>query len=159
MVAALYMDAVIRPNRSMPPAGLKVLMGVTIVASVMISIAMFAIGAWFAPAFLGLDVLGLWLAFRASIRAQQRRERVRVTAETVTVLHERDGEAKTVWTSPTAFTGVEVDWPGEHEARVRLRLSARRCVVGRALSPEERVGLGEALREAIRRARAERYSP
>lgn len=158
MAAALYMDAEIRPNRSMPATGLKVLMGVMIAASVMLSIVMFVMGAWFAPAFLGLDVLGVWLAFRASYRAQERRERVRVTAETVTVLHELDGKARTVWTSPTAFTGVDVDWPGEHEARVRLRLSARRCTVGGALSPEERVGLGEALREAIRRARAERYS-
>jgi len=125
MAAALYMDAEIRPNRSMPATGLKVLMGVMIVASVMLSIVMFVMGAWFAPAFfapafLGLDVLGVWLAFRASYRAQERRERVRVTAETVTVLHELDGEARTVWTSPTAL-----DLPH--------RLHRRRCrLAGRA---------------------------
>lgn len=158
MAAALYMDAVIRPNRSMPDLGLKVLMGVMLAASLLVSVFLFAVGGWFIPAFLGLDVLAVWLAFRASFRAQRRRERVRVTAETIVVSHEFEDEARTVWTSPTAFTAVDVERPGEHETRVRLRLSGRRLTVGRALSPEEREGFAAALREAIRAARSERYA-
>jgi uncharacterized membrane protein len=159
MAAALYMDAVIRPNRSMPMVGLKVLLGVMVAWSVLISIFVFAVGGWFAPAFLGVDILGVWLAFKASYRAQERRERVRVTAEQITVAHELDGTTKTVWTSPTAFTAVDVDHPHELDTRVRLRLSGRRCTVARTLSPEEREGFADALREAIRAARSERYSP
>jgi uncharacterized membrane protein len=48
---------------------------------------------------------------------------------------------------------VEVERPGELEARVELALSGRRREIGRALSPEERVELARALEDAIRQAR------
>ncbi|MDI1363717.1 MAG: DUF2244 domain-containing protein, partial [bacterium] len=62
------------------------------------------------------------------------------------------------WTSPTAVTRVDIDQPGEHEARVRLRIYRRRLTLARALSPPERVEFADALRQAIRDARAERYA-
>ena len=151
--SGLYMDAVITPNRSLGEAGQKAVMIVLCVASGLISIFLFALGAWPAPLFLGLDVLAIWWAFRLIARRAERAERVRVSAEAVTVAR----EDRTVWTSPTAFTGVRIDRAGEHEARVRLTLSAKRLTVGASLSPEEREAFAEALRQAIRAARAERY--
>lgn len=157
MAATLYMDAVITPNRSLGNLGFKVVLGVLAVSAAMISIVFFAIGAWPAPLFLGLDVVLVYFALKASFRAAERRERLRVSAEQVEVIEEQDGVSRTVWTSPTAFTSVDLEAMGEHEMRVRLRLSRRRRSVGKALSPPEREALGQALREAIRRARAERY--
>jgi uncharacterized membrane protein len=157
MAATLYMDAVIAPNRSLGTLGFKVVLGVLAVSAAMISIVFFAIGAWPAPLFLGLDVVLVYFALKASFRAAERRERLRVSAEQVEVIEERDGVSRTVWTSPTAFTSVDLEALGEHEMRVRLRLSRKRRSVGKALSPPEREALGHALREAIRRARAERY--
>ena len=121
------------------------------------SLIFFAMGAWPIVGFLGLDVLAIWWALRTSFRAAERRERVRVTAEAVTVSREDERGARVIWTSPTAFTGVDVDQPGEHEARVRIRIYRRRLTLGRALSPPERVEFGDALRQAIRDARSERY--
>ncbi len=148
-----YMDAVITPNRSLGSAGRKAVMIALCVGSSFIAIFLFALGAWPAPFFLGLDVLAIWWAFRVVDRRAERPERVRVSAEAVTVAREE----KTVWTSPTAFTGVRVERAGENDVRVRLALSARRLTVGAQLSPEERETFAEALRQAIREARSERY--
>lgn len=157
MAGPLYMDAVIRQNASMTPLGFKVLLGVVISVNMVFALFCFAIGAWPAPIFLGLDVLLVWLAFRASFRAAERQERVRVSAETVEISLEADGVAKTVWTSPTAFTGLDVEAFGQDDTKVRLRMHRRRYLVGRALSPGERASLGRALEDALRAARAERY--
>ena len=151
------MDAVISPNRSLSRAGLHVLMGVVIAFNLIVAVFLLVLGAPPVLPFLGLDVLALWLALRASFRAAERRERVRVTAEAVIVSREDEKSARVIWTSPTAFTRVDVDQPDEHEARVRLRIYRRRLTLARALSPPERVEFADALERAIRDARAERY--
>lgn len=157
MALPLYMDAVITPNRSLSRQGLHVLMGVVIGFNLLVAVFLLVLGAPPVLPFLGLDVLAIGLALRASVRASERAERVRVTAEAVTVSREDRKGARLVWTSPTAFTRVDVDQPGEHEARVRLRMSRRRLTLGRALSPPERVAFARALDQAIRDARAERH--
>ena len=158
MAAPLYMDAVITPNRSLSRQGLHIVIGVVIAFNLVIALFMLVVGALPVLPFLGLDALALWLALRASFRAAERKERVQVTAEAITVSREDEAGARIVWTSPTAFTAVDVDQPGEHEARVRLRIYRKRLTLGRALSPPERVEFADALRQAIRDARAERYA-
>ncbi len=158
MAAALYMDAVIRPNRSLSRAGMAVVLGVAVAFNLMVAAFLLVVGAPPVLPFLGLDVLALWLALRASNRALSRSERVKVTAEEIVVSREDDRGAKVVWTSPTAFTRVDLDQPGEHESRVRLFMSRRRLTLARALSPEERVAFARALERAIKAARAERYA-
>ncbi|WP_421739874.1 DUF2244 domain-containing protein [Caulobacter sp.] len=158
MATPLYMDAVISPNRSLSRTGLHVLLGVLIAFNLLIALFLLVLGAPPVLPFLGLDVLAIWLALNASFRAAERKERVRVTAEAVTVSREDEKGARIVWTSPTAFTRVDVDQPGEHEARVRLRIYRKRLTLGRALSPPERVEFANALERAIRDARAERYA-
>ena len=158
MAAPLYMDAVIKPNRSMSRQGLYVLLGVMIVFNLMIAIFLLVLGAPPVLPFLGLDILAMSLALRASFRAAERSERVRVTAEAVTVTREDEKGARLVWTSPTAFTRVSVERSGEHEARVRLMMSRKRLSLGRALSPAERIDFARALERAILAARAERHA-
>lgn len=153
MAGRLYMDAVITLNRSLSPAGFRVLFAAVVAVNAAFAIFLFVLGAWPAPIFLGLDVLLVWLAFRASFRAAERAERVQVSAEEVLVLH----EGRPVWRSPTAFTRVDVEERGEHDRRVRLRLSGREFTVARALSPHERSRFAVALRDAIQTARAERF--
>ncbi|NGM50119.1 DUF2244 domain-containing protein [Caulobacter sp. 602-2] len=157
MAAALYMDAVIRPNRSLSRTGMAVVLGVAVAFNLMVAVFLLVVGAPPVLPFLGLDVLALWLALRASNRALSRSERVKVTAEVITVSRENDKGAQVVWTSPTAFTRVDLDQPGEHESRVRLFMSRRRLTLARALSPEERVAFARALERAIKAARAERH--
>ncbi len=158
MALPIYMDRVIAPHRSLTPRGAVVLLAVVMAFNVMVAIFLLVVGAPPVLPFLGLDVLALWLALRASDRAARRVERVQVTAEAVTVSREDEKGARTVWTSPTAFTRVGVDHLGEHEARVRLMIYRRRLTLARSLSPDERVSFAQALQDAIRAARAERWS-
>jgi uncharacterized membrane protein len=156
--ARLYLDTVIAPQRSLPKTGFLVLIGVFGTINLVIGTVFLLIGAWPAPIFLGLDVAGVAIAFWLSYRRARSCERVQVTADQVTVLREQGSEAKTVWSSPTAFTRVQLDESGRHGAEVRLMLSAKRLTIGRVLGPKERADLADAVEDAIRSARAERHS-
>jgi uncharacterized membrane protein len=155
-MAMLYMDAVITPNRSLSRTGFYWLIGVIVAFNLMVGTLMLVLKAFPVPIFLGLDVVGVLLAFRASYRGAGQAERVQVSAEEVRVSHEIGRSARTVWSSPTAFTRVSVEAPDEHEARVRLHLSDKALTVAHALSPLERMRFADALEAAIRKARAER---
>jgi uncharacterized membrane protein len=154
-MARLYMDAVITPNRSLSPRGFVVLIGALITLNLLLAGFFVAIGAFPIPVFLGLDVLGVFIAFQVSFRRARTAERVQVSAEAVEVRHEAPEGGRTVWRSPTAFTGVALEDVG-HASRVRLSLSGRRLTVGAALSPKERLDFGRALEDAVRQARLER---
>jgi len=158
MASPLYMDRVIAPHRSLSPQGAAVLLAVMLAFNILVAGFLLVVGAPPVLPFLGLDVLALWLALRASDRAARRTERVQVTAEAVTVSREDEKGSRTVWSSPTAFTRVGVDLPGEHDARVRLMIHRKRLTLARSLSPEERISFANALQDAIRAARAERWS-
>ncbi|HTK36049.1 MAG TPA: DUF2244 domain-containing protein [Caulobacteraceae bacterium] len=151
----LYMDAVITPNRSLSKRGFAILMGAMVGYNLVIALFMLVIGAFPVPIFLGLDVLGVGLAFHVSNRRARRAERVRVSAERIEV----ERQSRTVWRSPTAFTSVALEDAGDPHARVELRLSGRSITVGDRLSPAERAGFADALNRAIAAARAERHGP
>lgn len=152
----LHFDAVITPNRSLKRRGFVMLMGVLLAINLAMAAFFVAIGAFPVPVFLGLDVLGVWIAFRVNYRRARQQERVQVSAQEVRVLHQLGQAVRVMWRSPTAFTRVVVEGEDD-EARVRLTLSGRSRTIGRALSPPERTDLARALDDAIRAARAERY--
>jgi uncharacterized membrane protein len=157
MTATLYMDKVLTPNRSLSKVGFYWLIGLLVAANIAIACFLLALGALPVPVFLLIDVVGVLLAFRASYRGAGQAERVQVSAEEVRVSHEIGRSARTVWRSPTAFTRVSVEEPGQHEVRVSLHLSQRALTIARALSPSERMVFADALQDAIRQAKAERY--
>src|SRR5919205_3967160 len=73
---AAAFEAVLYPNRSLDRAGfIAVMLGVSTVSAAM-SAGFVLIGAWPVTGFLGLDVLLLYLAFRAVRRAAPRREHI-----------------------------------------------------------------------------------
>ncbi len=157
MEARLHLDAVLTPTRSLSKTGLYVLLGLLAAFNTLVAILFLSMGAKPVPIFLGFDFLAVLLAFHLSYRQARRRERVQVSADEVRVVHEIGARKRTVWRSPTAFTRVEVEAPGEPELRVTLALSRRRLVVAGQISPQERADFVQALQAAIRSARAERY--
>ncbi len=98
------MDAVITPNRSLSRRGFYWLIGVLIAFNALVATLMFALGAWPAPPFLLLDVVGVFIAFQVSNRRARQAERVRVSADAVTVSHEMGARARTVWYEEFADT-------------------------------------------------------
>ncbi len=157
--ARIHLDTVITPERSLSVTGFKVLLCVLILANLIIGTFFLTMGAWPAPIFLGLDVLGVFIAFRVSYRRAATRERVVVTADQVQVLKELDGKTRPVWTSPTAFTRVDLERSDRYGPQVRLQLSGKRLLIGQALGPKEREALAEKIEQAILSARSERHPP
>jgi uncharacterized membrane protein len=152
MTGSLYMDAVITPNRSLSQRGIVVIVVAMGVMSLIPMTMAIILGAPFPPLFLGLDVLGLWLALTIATRRRTSAERVQVSSEEVRVLK----GARRVWGSPTAFTRIDVEGEGD-ELKVWLRLSAKSLAVAQALSPGERGAFARALQDAVREARRERH--
>ncbi len=148
----LYLDERIAPRRALSPAGLRWLMGGLVAWSLVVSGFLFAIGAWPAPLFLGLDVAGVGLAFAVSNRRARNGERVRVSAEAVCVIR---GEDAVVWIAPPAWTRVVHGASSRHP--LRLTASGRSVVVGAALGAAERRRFAQALEHALAAARAERW--
>ncbi|MDB5460316.1 MAG: hypothetical protein JWO72_2057 [Caulobacteraceae bacterium] len=158
MPSRLHMDAVLTPTRSLPKAGLYLLLGALAVVNLAVGTLFLAMGAKPVPIFLGLDFLAVLIAFHVSYRQARHSERVQVSSDEVHVTHEIGRRRRTVWRSPTAFTRVSVDMRGEPETRVSLHLSGRSVVLAGRLSPQERMDFADALEAAIKSARAERYS-
>lgn len=155
--APLYMDAVIQPNRSLSTRGMWLVLGLLAVLNLWIAVFLILIHAYPVPIFLGLDMLGVVLAFRLYRRRAGRAERVRVDADTITVSRETARGDATVWTSPTAFTRVRFEGEVEHMRRLSLNLSGQSIAIGQSLGADERARLAGRLRDAISEALAERH--
>src|SRR5205823_3819848 len=66
MSAPLYMDAEIRPNRSLSERGFIILIGVVTLANCASAAVFIALGATLVPIFLSIDVLAVAVAFLVS---------------------------------------------------------------------------------------------
>jgi uncharacterized membrane protein len=152
------MDATLRPHRSLSKRGFVVLLAILAAYNLLVAAFLVTIGAFPAPIFLGLDFLGVFIAFRVSYGRAQAAEHIQVTSDLVRVSHRFGRVERTVWSSPTAFTRVQFDRVGEHEAHVRLHLSNRTLSVAGSLGPKERADFAKRLDGAIQAARAERYT-
>lgn len=149
-----YMDAEIKPNRSLSRRGFHVLIGAVAAANLASGVVFLLMGAHLVPIFLGLDVAGIVFALVASNRSGRIVERVRVTAADVTITYETPKMARVVWESPTAFTRVTTERDeDDHVTALKLALSGRQRTVAAALSPGERREFGRALEDAIWRAK------
>ena len=156
MLGQTYMDAEIRPHRSLSERGFIILISVVTVANCCSAFVFVRMGAVFVPIFLGVDVLAIIVAFIVSFRAAKQVQRVQVTARDITVTHETPTWRKVVWESPTAFTRVAVDREEGRAVGLRLALSDRQIPLAQALSPRERHDFAAALQKAIWDARLER---
>jgi len=153
----IYMDAVLTPNASLSPRAFQVVMGAMIALSVLAGGMYLAMGAWPVLGFFGVDLLAIWLAFRFVRRRSHEETRVRITADTLS-MHHRDGKGREKTAEvPAAFARVELDEPVGPTSWLRIEHGQTAYVIGRFLTPKERKSLAAGLRDALQRARAERY--
>lgn len=158
MVAPLYfMDAVIRPNRSLSERGFIMLITVVTLANCVSAAVFIATGATYVPIFIAFDLLAVIVAFLVSFNAAKQVERVQVTRGEIVVTHEAPRWTREVWKSPVAFTRVAVETEEDRTVGLRLALSGREVAIAQALSPGERADFARALEDAIWKARNARY--
>lgn len=152
----VYLDAVLRPNKSLSRPAFLVVMTLIIAINLVSALAFLSVGAIPVVGFLGLDALAVWLAFRLCFRNQEQWTRVRVTAEHLRVDHRNPrGDASSI-ELPTAFARVELKEPLTPHSWLTLAVRGEAYVIGRFLTVEERQSLAETIRTALIRARSER---
>lgn len=144
----LYMDAVLRPNRSLSAAAFKLMLIVVIVINAVLAVVFIAQGAFPVAGFLGLDVLALWLAFRWNYKAGQIAEYVRIAPGKVHVAAvDKHGGAKH-WVLNPVWARVARDGRG-----VLIRDGAGQMRLGAFLSSKECEAFAQALALALFRAK------
>jgi uncharacterized membrane protein len=150
----LFMDAVLRPHRSLSLAAFRLMLAIVIAANTILAIVFALQGAFPVAGFLGLDVLALWLAFRWNYRAARIEERVRVAHGKVHVASiGASGEAKH-WVLNPIWARVAREGKG-----VLIRAAGGQMRLGAFLSPDECAALAGALDLALHRARRGPQSP
>jgi uncharacterized membrane protein len=144
----LYLDAELRPHRSLSFSAFRAMLIVVIVANLVAAIVFIANGAFPVAGFLGLDVLALWLAFRWNYRAAGIVEYVRVGAHRVHVASIDVKGEETHWVLNPVWARVLREGNG-----VLVRSGERQVRLGAFLSPKECESLAAALDLALHRAR------
>lgn len=152
----VLLDATLRPSPPMPARTLKIVVGIVAALNLAFAAGFVLRGAWPIMPFMGLDVLLLAWAFRASLRAARRHERVTVTPSALRIeRHPADGPVSEVALNPY-WVRVEMPEPAEHGSQLTLWSHGRGVRVGSFMAPEERAGFARSLKAAIRKARETR---
>ncbi|MEQ1617401.1 MAG: DUF2244 domain-containing protein [Terricaulis sp.] len=144
----LYMDAVLRPHRSLSGAAFRVMLAVLVVVNLVVAMVFWIGGAYPVAGFLGLDVLAIWLAFRANYRAGRAEQRVCVACDHVYVLATESNGSQAHWALNPIWARVESGSDG-----VRIFAGGGFIQLGAFLSPSERGSFAEALATALSQAR------
>ena len=145
--------ATLEPHRSLSPRGFVVLMSAIAAVAFGAGLVFALVGAWPVFGFLGLDVLLIYVAFKASYRSGRMHETLRLTENALTVERVGPGRRRQSWRFQPYWLRVEMDDPPEHESQLTLASHGRRLVVGAFLAPKERLELAQALSDALARLR------
>lgn len=146
----VYFNAVLYPHRSLSPAGFLTLMAILAALSFTAGVFFLSRGAWPVFGFFGLDVLLVYLAFRHNYRAARVRERITLSDGALVIRRVEASGTPREFRFEAYWVRVEVeDVPGQAN-RLVITSHGRRVMVGAFLTPEERLELADALREALR---------
>jgi uncharacterized membrane protein len=144
----LYMDAVLRPHRSLSLAAFRLMLAVVIAMNAIVAIVFVSQGALPVAGFMGLDVLALWLAFHWNYRAARVEQWVRIAAGQVHVASVDADGAVAHWALNPIWARVARDGRG-----VLIRAGADAMRLGAFLSPDECTEFAAALNAALYRAK------
>lgn len=147
-------DATITPHRSLGPAGFRLVMTLVCLTGVVTSVPFLLLGAWPVAGFFGLDILALFIAFKANFNAARAFERIVVTPLEILLRQVSHRGKEAIWRSNPAWTRLERE-DDEDYGLLRLALVSRgrKVPVAAALSPQEREGFAKALSAALAKAR------
>jgi uncharacterized membrane protein len=144
----------LRPHRSLDGRGFRALLMAFCACGFFSSLPFVVLGAWPVAGFMGLDVLLLYVAFRANFGAARAYEDIRVTALEVRVDKTSARGALRRFLFNPLFTRLEQEEIEEFGVtRLDLVARGRRCEVAAFLGPEAKGALAGELRAALLTAR------
>ncbi|MGZ6021703.1 MAG: DUF2244 domain-containing protein [Rhizomicrobium sp.] len=149
----VLLDQVLRPS---PPMSPRILFAILLlVAFINVAIALYFVlhGAWPIAPFMGADVALLGWAFRVSLKAAKREERVTLTASLLRIARRPPkGCGDEIRFNPY-WVRVQMDDPPDHWSQLTVWSHGKGLKIGSFLAPEERASFAETLKNALRRAR------
>lgn len=150
------LDLTLRPHRSLSPTGFAWLMALLCGVSFAAGLVFFLVGAWPVIGFLGIDVLLVWIAFRASYARGRQHERIVLHADRLEIerVDPRGKVATETW-QPYWLKVDLADRPG-HPAAVRLSSHGKHTWLGAFLPIDEREPVARMIEDALGKIR---YSP
>jgi uncharacterized membrane protein len=147
-------SAVITPHRSLGPKGFLIFMLCLGCLSFIAGVIFVSLGAWPVFGFFGLDVLLVYLAFRANYRTARAYEEVTVTASELTVRKVNHRGLVRQWTLNPLWVRLERIVHEEFGIeRLFLVSHGRRLVIAGFLNPAEKASFARALISALSEAR------
>jgi uncharacterized membrane protein len=145
----IYFAAALHPNRSLSRFGFRVVMVAAAASAFAIGTIFLLAGAWPVIGFCGLEVILLYLAFRLNYRSGRMSENLRLTRTDLEVIRISPYGKKQTWHFEPTWLQVLMDDPPEHQSKLRLASHGRSLVIGSFLTPEERLEVACALRDAL----------
>ena len=107
------------------------------------------VGAWPVLGFFGLDVAVIYLAFKANYRWARIYETVRLTSDSLLVERISPSGKVQRWRFQPYWLKVQIDRPVKHDSQLVLSSHGKRLKIGSFLSPDERVEVANALKDAL----------
>ena len=148
------------PHRSLQPRHFKILMGLFCVVGIASSLPFVIMGAWPVAGFFGLDILLIFVAFKANYRAARAYEDVIVTPLELMLTKVSAKGARREWRFHPAW--VRVDKVEHFEfglQRLALRSRGRSVEVAAFLGPDAKADFASRLMRALSEAkRGPRYN-
>jgi uncharacterized membrane protein len=142
--------AVITPHRSLGRGGVRLVMTLVCVATVVSSVPFMVVGAWPVAGFFGLDLIALAIAFSVNMRAGRGFEELVLTPWELLVRRVTHRGAERAWRFNPLWTRLESQHDDEFGLQAITVVSrGERVVIARDLSPPEREDLALALGRAL----------
>ncbi len=144
-------EAVLTPHRSLSRTGFILVMALVAGVNLAMGIMFFAMGAWPVAGFLGLDVLILWLAFRANFAGGRQAERIVITEHELILQRRLQDGAEDEQRFVRRWVRVDLEEDKDRELIGGLHLCSRgaRTAIGAFLPPEERKEFARHLKAAL----------
>jgi uncharacterized membrane protein len=149
----ILLDAVLRPSPPLSPRVLRAILAAVAVINLVFALSFVLRGAWPIAPFMGLDVVLLAWAFRASTIAAQREEHVTLTRERLSVARKLPRKPLREWSFNPYWVRVEMAEPHEHASPLKLWSHGKFLQIGAFLAPDERAKFAQTLKNALRNAR------
>ncbi len=147
-------DATLVPHRSLGPRGISIVIGAVAFVSFCTSLPFFLMGAWPVAGFFGLDVILLYLAFRASARSARAYEHILVTHVDLMLRKVSEKGREQLFHFNPNWSRVETETHEEFGVqRVAVVQGRKQVEVASFLGSEEKEVFAKAFKSALGEAR------